>query len=159
MITQDVINESTQKAEDFLRQILTQAGREASFESKWDEEAGSLKVVITGDNLSDFIGEDGKVIDSLQYLTTLVVNKKRDDFVRILLDIDGYREKRKQELIKLAIEKAELVKAEGSPVSLPAMSPYERRVIHMTLQDDDCIETESQGKDPDRYLVIKPAEE
>ena len=158
MISSDVVNEASRHAEEFLKEFFSKAGHLIECDSKWDEEGNSLIISLSGDNLSGFIGKDGNVIDALQFITSLAVNKKCDDFVRILIDIDGYREKRKQELISIALESAELVKAEGEPVSLEPMNPYERRIIHMTLQTDNDIKTESQGKEPDRYLVIMPAD-
>ena len=159
MISSDVVNEAGRHAEEFLKEFFTKAGHDIECDSKWDEEGNSLIIALTGDNISAFIGKEGRVIDALQFITSLVVNKKSDVFVRVLIDIDGYREKRKQELIKLAIDSAELVKAEGEPVSLEPMNPYERRIIHMTLQTDSDIKTESQGKEPGRYLIIMPADQ
>ena len=159
MISSEVVNEAAGHAEDFLKKFFKKAGRDIKCDSKWDEEGNSLIISLSGDNLSDFIGKKGSVIDSLQYITSLAVNKKSENFVRILIDIDGYREKRRQDLIKLALDSAERVKGEGEPISLAPMNPYERRIIHMTLQTDPDIKTESRGKEPDRFLVIMPADE
>ena len=159
MISSEAVNETGRLAEGFLKEFFTKAGRDVKLESNWDEEGNSLIISVSGDDISDFMGKNGRVIDSLQYITSLSVNKKCKDFVRILIDIDGYREKRRQELTRLALESAELVKAEGEPVSLEPMNPYERRIIHMILQTDEDIKTESQGKEPDRFLVIMPADQ
>ena len=159
MISSDMVNEAAGHAEDFLKKFFEKAGRDIKCESTWDEEGNSLIIAVSGENLSDFIGKNGRVIDSLQYITSLAVNKKIEDFVRILIDIDGYREKRKQDLIRLALDTAERVKGEGVSVSLDPMNPYERRIIHMALQTDPDIKTESRGIEPERFLVIMPAEE
>ena len=159
MISSDMVNEAAGHAEDFLKKFFEKAGRDIKCESTWDEEGNSLIIAVSGENISDFIGKNGRVIDSLQYITSLAVNKKIEDFVRILIDIDGYREKRKQDLIRLALDTAERVKGEGVSVSLDPMNPYERRIIHMALQTDPDIKTESRGIEPERFLVIMPAEE
>ena len=159
MISSDMVNEAAGHAEDFLKKFFEKAGRDIKCESTWDEEGNSLIIAVSGENLSDFIGKNGRVIDSLQYITSLVVNKKIEDFVRILIDIDGYREKRKQDLIRLALDTAERVKGEGVSVSLDPLNPYERRIIHMALPTDPDIKTESRGIEPERFLVIMPAEE
>ena len=159
MISSDMVNEAAGHAEDFLKKFFEKAGRDIKCESTWDEEGNSLIIAVSGENISDFIGKNGRVIDSLQYITSLAVNKKSENFVRILIDIDGYREKRRQDLIKLALDSAETVKGEGVSVSLDPMNPYERRIIHMALQTDPDIKTESRGIEPERFLVIMPAEE
>ena len=159
MISSDMVNEAAGYAEDFLKEFFEKAGHEIKCDSKWDEEGKSLIVTLLGDDISCFIGTNGRVIDALQYITSLVVNKKCAEFVRILIDIDGYREKRRQELIRKALECAETVKGEGVPISLEPMNPYERRIIHMTLQTDPDIKTESRGIEPERFLVIMPADE
>ena len=158
MISSDMVNEAVGYAESFLKEFFEKIGRDIKCESTWDEEGNSLIIALSGDDLSDFIGKEGRVIDSLQYITSLAVNKKCENFVRILIDIDGYREKRRQELIKLALDSAEIVKGEGEAISLEPMHPYERRIIHMTLQTHTDIKTESSGKDPERFLVIMPAD-
>ena len=100
------------------------------------------------------IGKRGQTLDSLQYLVSLVVNKDSEDYIRVKLDTENYRERRKETLEHLAKNIAYKVKRTKKSVSLEPMNPYERRVIHSTLQNDKYVCTKSEGEEPFRHVVI-----
>ena len=100
------------------------------------------------------IGKRGQTLDSLQYLVSLVVNKESEDYLRVKLDTENYRERRKETLETLAKNIAYKVKRTRRPVSLEPMNPYERRIIHSALQNDKYVFTKSEGEDPFRHVVI-----
>ena len=101
------------------------------------------------------IGKRGQTLDSLQYLTNRVANKSQDGYVRVKLDTEDYRKRRKQTLENLAKNIAYKVKRSRKPISLEPMNPYERRIIHSALQNDKYVSTYSEGTDPYRRLVIE----
>ena len=100
------------------------------------------------------IGKRGQTLDSLQYLVSLVVNKESEDYLRVKLDTENYRERRKETLETLAKNIAYKVKRTRRPVSLEPMNPYERRIIHSALQNDKYVFTKSEGEEPFRHVVI-----
>ena len=100
------------------------------------------------------IGKHGQTLDSLQYLTNLVANKHSQERVRFIVDVEDYRERRKETLIRLAQRLADKVKRTGEKVVLEPMNPYERKLIHMTLQNDEKVTTHSEGEEPYRKAVI-----
>ena len=102
------------------------------------------------------IGKRGQTLDSLQYLTSLVVNKEQKDYVRVKLDTENYRKRRKETLENLARNIAYKVKKTRRPVSLEPMNPYERRIIHSALQGNKFVETYSEGSEPYRHVVVAP---
>ncbi len=116
-----------------------------------EEEIG---VNLSGDDMGILIGKRGQTLDSLQYLVSLVVNKGRDGYIRVKLDTENYRERRKETLETLAKNIAYKVKRTKRPVSLEPMNPYERRIIHSALQNDRYVVTRSDGEEPFRHVVI-----
>ncbi len=115
-----------------------------------------IKANINGDDLAILIGKHGKTIDSLQYLLALAINKKTDNYIKVLLDINGYRVKRELTLENLAIRQAQRAKTIGKKIVLEPMNAMERRIIHSILNDDPEIETYSEGEEPHRKIVIEP---
>ncbi len=113
-----------------------------------------MDVNLTGDEMGLLIGKRGQTLDSLQYLVSLVVNKESEDYLRVKLDTENYRERRKETLETLAKNIAYKVKRTRRPVSLEPMNPYERRIIHSALQNDKYVFTKSEGEDPFRHVVI-----
>lgn len=113
-----------------------------------------LKLEIESEDAGILIGKHGSTLDALQYLTSLVVNKNCEDFVRIVLDAENYREKREDTLEHLALKIADKVKETKKSVMLEPMYPNERRIIHTTLQKDRKIVTKSVGKEPYRRVII-----
>ncbi|MFW5986282.1 MAG: RNA-binding cell elongation regulator Jag/EloR, partial [Halanaerobiales bacterium] len=113
---------------------------------------------IKSPDLGIIIGHRGETLDALQYLTSLVVNKKTDKYFRVLLDAEGYRERRKSTLERLAIRLANKAVSKGRKVMLEPMPPHERRIIHMTLREDERVYTYSEGKEPFRKVMIVAGE-
>ena len=115
----------------------------------------TINIDIVGDDMGVLIGKRGQTLDSLQYLTSLIVNKESDDkFSRVRLDTENYRERRQQTLENLAKNLAKKVKRIKKPVALEPMNPYERRIIHSALQDDKYCTTRSEGEEPYRHVVV-----
>ena len=152
-----VVTEATQKiCEKFLQEVLQAMGiGEVTIVSSIDEE-GALAIEMSGDNMGILIGKRGQTLDSLQYLTNRVANKSQDGYVRVKLDTEDYRKRRKQTLENLAKNFAYKVKRSRKPISLEPMNPYERRIIHSALQADDRVSTHSEGEEPYRRVVVTP---
>ena len=125
---------------------------EVTIVSSIDEE-GALAIEMSGDNMGILIGKRGQTLDSLQYLTNRVANKSQDGYVRVKLDTEDYRKRRKQTLENLAKNIAYKVKRSRKPISLEPMNPYERRIIHSALQADDRVSTHSEGEEPYRRVL------
>lgn len=152
-----VVTEATQKiCEKFLQEVLQAMGMgEVTIVSSIDEE-GALAIEMSGDNMGILIGKRGQTLDSLQYLTNRVANKSQDGYVRVKLDTEDYRKRRKQTLENLAKNIAYKVKRSRKPISLEPMNPYERKIIHSALQADDRVSTHSEGEEPYRRVVVTP---
>ena len=127
---------------------------EVKIESRFDEKNNTLDINLIGDDMGILIGKRGQTLDSLQYLISLLVNKKRESYIRVKLDTENYRERRKETLETLAKNIASKVKRTKRPVSLEPMNPYERRVIHAVLQNDKYVLTRSEGEEPYRHVVV-----
>ncbi|MBQ1689215.1 MAG: protein jag [Lachnospiraceae bacterium] len=141
-------------ATDFLRKVCLQMGVEATFDAKCDSEESVIYVNIVGNDMGLLIGKRGQTLDSLQYLTSLVVNKKSGTYFKVKLDTENYRERRKETLENLARNISSKVKKTKKSVALEPMNPYERRIIHATLQNDRMVETYSEGEEPNRKVVV-----
>ncbi|QNU66977.1 protein jag [Ruminiclostridium herbifermentans] len=139
-------------ASDFLYTILNNMEVEADISVSEDDE--NIVVDINGDDIGIIIGRRGETMDALQYLTSLVVNKGYEDYKRVVLNVENYRQKREETLIKLANRLAEKVVKYKKPVTLEPMNPYERRIIHSSLQGHKFVETFSTGEEPKRKVVI-----
>ena len=128
---------------------------EVTITSKYNTTDGCLEVDFEGEDMGILIGKRGQTLDSLQYLTSLVVNKGKSDYIRVKLDTEDYRRRRKETLENLARGIAYKVKKTRKPVVLEPMNPYERRIIHSALQADKFVETVSEGEEPYRHVVVK----
>ncbi len=144
--------EAIDKAEEFLRDVYSAMGMEVELISTYDGEV--LNVQMNGDDMGILIGKRGQTLDSLQYLTSLVVNKGSSGYVRVKLDTENYRERRKATLENLAKNISVKVKKSRQSVALEPMNPYERRIIHSALQNDPFVTTHSEGVEPDRKVVV-----
>ena len=113
------------------------------------------KIVIKGNDTAALIGRRGETLDALQYITGLVLNKGKQDYRRVMLDTENYREKREEALIRLANRIAQKVSKTGRKVTLEPMNPYERRILHASLQSHPRVETISEGEEPFRRVVIR----
>ena len=123
-------------------------------DAKYDEENKNLNVDLSGDEMGVLIGKRGQTLDSLQYLLSLVVNKESEEYIRVKVDTEDYRKRRKETLENLAKNIAYKVKRTKRPVSLEPMNPYERRIIHSALQNDKYVTTHSEGEEPFRRVVV-----
>ena len=139
--------------EEFLTNVLKAMDMEVELKTSIDEE-GALCIEMNGDNMGILIGKRGQTLDSLQYLTNRVANKAQDGYVRVKLDTEDYRRRRKETLENLAKNIAHKVKRTRRSVSLEPMNPYERRIIHSALQGDRSVTTHSEGEEPYRRVVV-----
>ena len=141
-------------AKDFLTQVFAAMQLEVEIITKVDEDNKVIDVEFKGPEMGMLIGKRGQTLDSLQYLVSLVVNKNTEDYVRVKIDTENYRERRKETLENLAKNIAYKVKRTKRPVSLEPMNPFERRVIHSALQNDKFVSTHSEGEEPYRHVVV-----
>jgi len=141
-------------AKDFLQEVLKTMGMEVEIGVIYDPVEKAMDIDLKGDDMGILIGKRGQTLDSLQYLTSLVVNKYSEEYVRVKLDIENYRERRKETLETLAKNISYKVKRTKRAVALEPMNPYERRVIHSALQGDRFVLTRSEGEEPFRHVVI-----
>ncbi len=141
-------------AKEFLVQVFAAMGMTVSVETSLNLGEGELLVMMSGDDMGILIGKRGQTLDSLQYLVSLVVNRETEGYLRVKLDTENYRERRKETLETLARNISYKVKRTTRPVSLEPMNPYERRIIHSALQNDRYVVTRSEGEDPYRHVVI-----
>lgn len=140
------------QARDFLERVLQSMGVQVSIEMNRQEE--SIFFNLKGENLGMLIGKHGQTLDALQYLTNLAAHRDAEDKVRVIIDVEDYRKRRAETLTSLAKRIAAQVKRRGDKVALEPMTPNERKVIHMALQDDPRISTYSEGDEPYRKVVI-----
>ena len=141
-------------AKNFLTNVLGAMGISADMDVIVDEEAETVNVNLLGDDMGILIGKRGQTLDSLQYLVSLVVNKGSDKYLKVKVDTENYRERRKETLENLAKNIASRVKKSHKPVALEPMNPYERRIIHSALQNDKFVETHSEGEEPYRKVIV-----
>ncbi len=141
---------------DFLVEVTAAMGLTVRCEIKKDEEENSYSVELFGDDMGLLIGKRGQTLDSLQYLTNLAVNKGQEEHIKIKLDTEDYRKRRKDTLENLAKNIAFKVKRTRRPVVLEPMNPFERRVIHSSLQQNNFVTTHSEGEEPYRHVVVTP---
>ena len=150
------IKEIEERAVVFLKDVFASMELgEVDIKSVYDREEGCLNVDFEGDDMGVLIGKRGQTLDSLQYLTSLVVNKGKENYIRVKLDTEDYRRRRKETLENLAKGIAYKVKKTRKPVVLEPMNPYERRIIHSALQGNKYVETLSEGEEPYRHIVVK----
>ncbi|MCQ2523060.1 MAG: protein jag [Lachnospiraceae bacterium] len=149
------INDSVEdRVKSFLNDVLSSMKLEAEVKVKYNEATRDMNIDINGDDMGILIGKRGQTLDSLQYLASLVANKGTNEYIRVKVDTENYRERRKETLENLAKNMAFKVKRTKRTVSLEPMNPYERRVIHSALQDDRYVTTHSEGEEPYRHIVI-----
>ena len=149
----EVESQTKEACEKFLKDVLKSMDMEVTLTSEIDED-GALSINMEGENMGILIGKRGQTLDSLQYLTNRVANKMQEGYVRVKLDTEDYRARRKETLENLAKNIAHKVKRTKRSVSLEPMNPYERRIIHSTLQGDKYISTHSEGEEPYRRVVV-----
>ena len=141
-------------AKDFLKEVFDAMGLIVVVDVKYDEADSSMEIELSGDEMGVLIGKRGQTLDSLQYLVSLVVNKNVENYIRVKVDTENYRQRRRETLENLAKNISYKVKRTKRPVSLEPMNPYERRIIHSALQNDRYVTTHSEGNEPYRHVVV-----
>ena len=140
--------------QEFLEQVFAAMNLKVEIIITQDEESNTYNVELKGDDMGILIGKRGQTLDSLQYLTNLAVNKQSEEYIKVKIDTEDYRKRRKETLEHLAKNIAYKVKRTKRPVSLEPMNPFERRVIHSALQNDKFVTTHSEGEEPYRHVVV-----
>ena len=169
IITEDPViasvKEAAEKIEDvdieavakkFLEDVFKAMDLTVNMDLKYNDSLKNLDIELSGDEMGVLIGKRGQTLDSLQYLISLVVNKGTNEYVRVKVDTENYRERRKETLENLAKNISYKVKRTRRSVSLEPMNPYERRIIHSALQNDKYVTTHSEGEEPFRRVVVVP---
>lgn len=147
-------NDTVDNIREFLENVFSAMNMEITIDIKKAEDDKVYEVELSGKEMGLLIGKRGQTLDSLQYLTNLAVNKHSDGYIKVKLDTEDYRQRRKDTLENLAKNIAYKVKRTKRPVSLEPMNPFERRVIHSALQGDRYVETHSEGEEPFRHVVV-----
>lgn len=151
-----VVNDPVEKAENFLNKLLISMGVKGNAIVKKEKKCLFVEIVnISSSDMGIVIGKRGSTLDAIQYLLSLAINKNRDNYIKVIIDVKGYRQRREETLIRLANKMATKAKYSHRPVKLEPMNPYERRIIHSALQNADGINTYSEGEDPYRRVVIQ----
>ena len=154
--TEEEVAEMKEKARTFLENIFRCMGINVELTMEYDQKEGCLGCTFSGDEMGILIGKRGQTLDSLQYLTSLVINKNKNDYTRVKLDTEDYRARRADTLENLSRNIAYKVKRTRRPDALEPMNPYERRIIHSSLQGNRYVETYSEGEEPYRHVVVAP---
>ena len=148
----NVLDFPEEEVRDFLRNLFEGMGIDAQIEIK--KEKDTINVRLEGPDMGVIIGRRGQTLDAVQYLVNLVVNKNRESYVKVHVDTENYRQKREETLVRLANKIARKVQKIGKTMTLEPMNPYERRIIHATLQNSHYVQTFSEGEEPYRKVVI-----
>lgn len=143
-----------QKAENYVKSVMEGFSINVDIKGKYEDETVYIEIVGDSEEVGKVIGRRGDTLDALQYLTSLVVNKGEENYIRVTIDTENYRGKREETLIKLAKRMAGVVSRSRKSVTLEPMNPNERRIIHSALQEYRNVTTYSTGKDPNRSVVI-----
>ena len=141
-------------AKDFLKDVFEAMDLTVVVNVEYDEVENFMNIELSGDEMGVLIGKRGQTLDSLQYLVSLVVNKNIENYIRVKVDTENYRQRRKETLENLAKNISYKVKRTKRPVSLEPMNPYERRIMHSALQNDKYVTTYSEGEEPFRHVVV-----
>lgn len=143
-----------ERALEFLEKVFAAMEIQVGINIVENQEDNVMNIDLSGEDMGILIGKRGQTLDSLQYLVSLVVNKGEEDYVRVKVDTENYRQRRKDTLENLAKNISQKVKRTGKTIILEPMNPYERRVIHSALQQDRFVETHSEGEEPFRRVVV-----
>ena len=152
--TEEQIAAMKKAAEEFLQGVFKALELPVEINIVYEKDSDCLSIDFSGEDMGILIGKRGQTLDSLQYLTSLVVNKEQEDYIRIKLDTENYRSRRKDTLENLAKNIAYKVRKTRKAVVLEPMNPYERRIIHSALQGNKYVETYSEGNEPYRHVVV-----
>ena len=151
-VKKESLGDPADDAKKFLSDIFNAMDLDVAIDAKMEEQ--SVSIDLSGENMGIVIGKRGDTLDSLQYLTSLVVNQRSDDYIKVSIDTENYREKRAEALLALSTRLADKVTKTGKKFTLEPMNPFERRVIHSTLQNDKFVTTHSEGEEPYRHVVV-----
>lgn len=148
------VEEVNNSIKNFLEPMFKAMDMSVNVAIEVNEEDGLVNVDLSGDDMGILIGKRGQTLDSIQYLVSLVVNKENDKYLRVKVDTENYRQRRRETLESLAKNIAYKVKRSRRSVSLEPMNPYERRIIHSSLQNDKYVATKSEGEEPFRHVIV-----
>ncbi len=140
--------------DEYIASMLDAMGIEAKINIDYDDIEGEMNIDLEGSDMGILIGKRGQTLDALQYLIRLAVNKKSESYIKVKLDTENYRARRKETLENLAKNIAFKVKRTKRSFALEPMNPYERRIIHSTLQNDKYVATKSEGEEPYRKVIV-----
>ncbi len=154
VIMAKVKNSVTDTAKEFLNNVFNAMNLTVVIDINYDADQREMDIELSGDEMGVLIGKRGQTLDSLQYLVSLVINKGLEDYIRVKVDTENYRKRRKDTLENLAKNMAFKVKRTRKPFALEPMNPYERRIIHSALQGDKFVTTHSEGEEPFRHVVV-----
>ena len=146
--------EESSRAKEFLSNIFEKLDMEIELEEEYDEEEKKIDIELKGDNLGLLIGRRGETLDAIQYLTNIFVNKESDDYIKVTIDAENYRERREDALVTLAKRTAQKATKYKKNMIIEPKNPYERRIIHEALQDYPGVTTYSIGEEPNRKVVV-----
>lgn len=144
------------RAVEFLEGLLNRFGTPAQISSEENLEEKTIRLTLTGENMSAVIGHHGDTLDAIQYLTNIVTNRKEEERWRVTVDTENYRAKREESLVGLANKTAQKALKYRKPVALEPMNPHERRTIHAALQEVAGVTTYSVGTEPNRKVIVAP---
>lgn len=147
-----VLNRAEDDAKVFLEDLFKAMDLEVNIDIK--KENNNFQVNLEGENMGVVIGKRGQTLDSIQYLLSLVINKNSDKYIKVFVDTENYRKRREETLIRLANKISNKVRKSKKTIALEPMNPYERRIIHASLQNNPYVETHSEGKEPFRKVVV-----
>ncbi|GFN37118.1 RNA-binding cell elongation regulator Jag/EloR [Tepidimicrobium xylanilyticum] len=151
-----VVNDPIEIVENFLSKILLSMRIKGTVMAKRENNIINVEIMnINSSDMGIIIGKRGNTLDAIQYLLSLSINRNREDYIKVILDVKGYRKKREETLIKLANRMAEKSKLSKKPIKLEPMNPYERRIIHSALQNVSGVSTYSEGEEPYRRVIIQ----
>ena len=154
--TEEEVAEIMNLARTFLEDVFRCMDTKVDITMEYNQKEGCLGCTFAGEEMGILIGKRGQTLDSLQYLTSLVINKNKSDYTRVKLDTEDYRARRADTLENLSRNIAYKVKRSRKAVALEPMNPYERRIIHSALQNNKFVETYSEGEEPYRHVVVAP---
>lgn len=155
-LSEESVEKFTASAKEFLKKVFDAMNLEVQIDTKYDAANNCLDIELSGKEMGVIIGKRGQTLDSLQYLTKLAINNNTEEKIKVKVDTEDYRSRRKKTLENLANNVAYKVKKTGRPVDLEPMNPFERRIIHSALQNNRYVKTHSEGEEPDRYVVVTP---
>lgn len=147
-----IVDHPEEDVRNFLRDLFQ--GMDLEVQIEIERKGDTLNIYLEGPNMGVIIGRRGQTLDAVQYLASLVVNKGKENYLKVFIDTENYRKKREETLIKLANKMARKARKIGKTITLEPMNPYERRIIHSTLQGNPFVQTYSEGEEPFRKVAI-----